>query len=133
MRSIRTILFAAAIALGIFPLSSAKAQVGYYGRLGNLTGMTVGYQYRVNNGPWTTAYIAPGAVVYFGVPMSYFQTSRTAQYYVQVRYDSLVGPGEVWQAKNLAIGRANGPGSSYLNIFRRSNPYNQRVYIYLGG
>jgi hypothetical protein len=133
MFQIRTLVLAAAVVTGIFSLSNANAQVGYYGLLSNQTGMTVNYQYRINNGAWTNASLPPGVTVVFGAPMSYFQTYKNAQFVVQLRYDTLVGPGEVWRVDTLGMYRANSPSRGYWNRFLRANPYNQRIWVYLSG
>jgi hypothetical protein len=132
MFRVRALALVAVAAIGLFTASSANAQIGYYGLLSNNTGMQVNYQFKINNGAWTNATLMPGGSVYFGVPLSYFQTYKGAQYVVQIRYDSLVGAGVVTQTKNLVLQRAYSPAGGYPNKFLLSNPYNQRIWIYLG-
>jgi hypothetical protein len=131
MFHIRSLTLAAVAVIGLCTASSANAQPGYYGMLSNNSGMRVTYQWRINNGAWTTTALAPGEVDYFGVSMSRLQAYR-GRYEVQIRYDSLVGPGVNFQIKTLGVIRANSPAGGYRSKFLRSNPYNQRTWIYLG-
>jgi hypothetical protein len=117
--------------VGLFLAGKANAQNLYAGRIINNSGMTVAYQWRVNNEPWKNAQLAPGQQKVWRVTRAYLLRNREG-YQVQVRYDALVGPGQNWQTKILAMRWCNADINGFPNTFRRFSPYGTYTYLFLG-